>query len=251
MADLTEVDFWNRAWSGDIRLRLPSPWIVSTRDLQRLIARYVQAGQDVLEIGCAPGKILAWVAANFHAQVSGLDYSPRGFDQARRLFAALRIPADLRCEDLRQTTFPRERFDLVYSIGVIEHFDDPREVVRNHLSLVRPGGTALMTVPNYRGIYGTCQQYFDRELLLRHNLDIMTCEELARLAPEGEQLRVRTYRAGRITPWMLTPLKRWPAPIALGLSSVVNAIGLLQPIEIASLAPLLALEITRPPAPGR
>ncbi len=55
-----------------------------------------------------------------------------------------------------------------------------------------------MTVPNYRGIYGTCQRYFDPDILLRHNLDIMTCDALARLAPEEEQLIVRTYASGRL-----------------------------------------------------
>ena len=188
--------------------------------------------------------MLAWVAAALRGQVSGLDYSRRGLDQARRLFDALHLSADLRCEDLRQTTLPRASFDIVYSLGVIEHFEDPREIVSDHLSLLRPGGTALMTVPNYRGIYGTCQRYFDSELLGHHNLEIMTCEALARLAPETDALRVRTYTAGRLSPWLLTPQKRWPAPIALGLLSVANVIGLLQPVEIASVAPLLVLEIT-------
>ena len=119
----------------DIRLRCRRRLIVSTRDLQRLIARHVRPGQRVLEIGCAPGKMLAWVAAALRGQVSGLDYSRRGLDQALRLFDALHLSADLRCEDLRQTTLPRASFDIVYSLGVIEHFEDPREIVSDHLSL--------------------------------------------------------------------------------------------------------------------
>jgi len=189
--------------------------------------------------------MLSWVAAGLKARVSGVDYSPRGLAQARRLFRALHIPAELRCEDLRQTTFSPDSFDFVYSIGVIEHFSDPRDIVRSHLSLVRPGGTVLMTVPNYRGIYGLLQRYFDADSLLMHNLDIMSCEALARLAPEEGSAQVRTYPAGRMSPWMLSIGKRWPAPLARGLSYTLNAIALLQPVEIAAIAPMLALEITR------
>jgi len=244
--DLTAVDHWNEAWAHEIRLRLPSPWIIPTRDLQRLIAPLVQPGQPVLEIGCAPGKMLAWVAAALGARVSGLDYSPRGLGQARRLFDALQLNADFRCEDLRQTTFPAASFDFVYSIGVIEHFADPRGIVRDHLSLVRPGGTVLMTVPNYRGMYGYLQRYFDADSLLLHNLDIMSCDALAHLVPEDEPYRVRAYPAGRLSPWVLSTGKRWPGTIARSVSYAVNAIALLQPFEIAAIAPMLVLEVTRP-----
>ena len=245
MTDLTAVDHWNEAWAGEIRLRLPSRWIVPTGDLQRLLALHVQPGQRVLEIGCAPGKMLAWVAAALGACVSGLDYSPLGLTRARRLFNALQLRADFRCEDLRQTTFAAGSFDFVYSVGVIEHFADPRGIVRDHLSLVRPGGTVLMTVPNYRGVYGFLQRYFDADSLLLHNLDVMSCGALRRLVPQDGSYRVRAYPAGRLSPWVLSTEKRWPATIARSVSYAVNAIALLQPFEIAAIAPMLALEVTR------
>src|SRR5206468_2653441 len=131
--------------------------------LQTILRHHVRPGDRFLEIGCAPGKMLAWVAAVLKASVSGLDYSERGLATSRRLFKALNLAADFRCEDLRQTTFPSASFDVVVSFGVIEHFDDPREVVGKHLDLVKAGGTALMTVPDYRGIYGRLQRYFDAD----------------------------------------------------------------------------------------
>ena len=244
--DLTDAEYWDNAWSGNIRLRLPSPLVAAVGDLQRLLRSYVKPGDRVLEVGCAPGKILAWLAAALRANVSGLDFSARGLDQAARLFAALRLQGDLRREDLRATSFPRETFDLVYSLGVIEHFDDPRGIVRDHLSLVRPGGTALMTVPNYRGVYGTLKRYFDAESLLYHNLEIMTPQALAALAPVDERVRARAYAFGRLSPWVLTMTKRWPRRVALAVSYVVNAAALLQPVDIRVLCPVLVLEIVKP-----
>ena len=243
--ELTEVDQWDRVWAGELRLRLPSPLNISTRNLQRLLAKHVHPDDTFLEIGCAPGKILAWVAAALRANVSGLDYSERGLSTAKRLFAALNLNGHLRCESLADTTFPAGTFDVVYSGGVIEHFKDPREIVRAHVQLVKPGGLALMTVPNYRGIYGRLQRYFDADILALHNLEIMTCEALRSLAPADESAEVRTYPAGRLSPWVLTPAKRWPRPIALGLSYLFNAAALMQPFDVRSLCPMLVLEIRR------
>jgi 2-polyprenyl-3-methyl-5-hydroxy-6-metoxy-1,4-benzoquinol methylase len=243
--DLTSVDHWDSTWSEDVRLRLPSPWLIPTRNLQKLLQGRVQPGERLLEIGCAPGKILSWVAAELRAQVSGLDYSERGLATARRLFSALQLPADFRCEDLRRTTYPAASFDWVVSYGVIEHFDDPREVVRAHLDLVKEGGTALMTVPNYRGLYGTLQRYFDADNLQSHNLEIMSCEALATLVPADKALRVRTYAFGRFSPWQVSLAKRWPWPVARSVSYAANALALLQPFDMTALCPMLVLEVSR------
>ncbi|HYN08255.1 MAG TPA: methyltransferase domain-containing protein [Vicinamibacterales bacterium] len=245
MTDLTTVGHWDKTWAGDIRLRLPSPWVVSTRNLQRLLRRHVRPGDRFLEIGCAPGKLLAWVAADLRAEVAGLDVSERGLTTASRLFDALHLKADLRREDLRQTTFQDSAFDVVLSVGLIEHFSDPRDVVRKHLELARPGGTVLMTVPNYRGIYGRLKEHFEPESLLQHNLDIMTCEALVGLVDKNDASAVTAYHAGRLSPWQTSWKKRWPAPVATSVSLVANTVALLQPVDVAALCPMLVLEVRR------
>jgi 2-polyprenyl-3-methyl-5-hydroxy-6-metoxy-1,4-benzoquinol methylase len=39
------------------------------------------------------------------------------------------------------------QYDLVYSIGLIEHFPDKSDIVHAHVRLVRPGGLLLLYVP--------------------------------------------------------------------------------------------------------
>ncbi len=41
----------------------------------------------------------------------------------------------------------RETFDLVYSVGLIEHFPDKTDIVEAHVSLAKPGGLVLFHVP--------------------------------------------------------------------------------------------------------
>lgn len=248
--ELTEREHWDHAWEKAPRWRLPSGLFISTLNLQRLVRRYVTPGARYIELGCAPGKMLAWTASVLEADVSGLDYSQPGIDWSRELFARLGLRGDLRCEDVFKTTFPAASFDVVFSAGLIEHFDDPRPIVRAHVDLARPGGRVVITVPNYGGIYGRAQGWLDPENLALHNLQIMNLDALRRLAPDGMTASVRTYAAGRISPWLLSIARRFPRPIATGISLAVNTAALAQPFDVEALCPMLVLEIVRGGAPA-
>jgi 2-polyprenyl-3-methyl-5-hydroxy-6-metoxy-1,4-benzoquinol methylase len=242
--ELSTSGYWEGVWSGDVRLRLPSSYVVSTKNLQRLLRRYVRPRDRFLEIGCAPGKMLAWVASELGADVSGLDYSERGLATARVLFKALGLTGDLRCEDLQQTTFAEGSFDVVYSAGLIEHFGDPRAIVTEHLRLVRPGGTVVITVPNYGGVYGSLQGYFDAENLSIHNLAIMSGPALERLVTDSAA-EARAFPAGRLSPWLVSVGQRWPATLSTVVCHTLNGLALMQPFDIPALCPMLVLEIRK------
>jgi 2-polyprenyl-3-methyl-5-hydroxy-6-metoxy-1,4-benzoquinol methylase len=247
--ELTTRDHWDDAWDKPPRWRLPSKASVSTRNIQRIIARHVQPGMRYLELGCAPGKMLAWVASELEAEVAGLDYSERGIEWTRRLFETVGLRGDLRCESVWTSTFEPATFDVVFSAGLIEHFDDPRPIVNAHVALLKPGGRALITVPHYGGIYGRLQRWLDPQNLQVHNLAIMNTGALRELAPAEDTCDVRAYAAGRLSPWLLSISHRLPRPVALGVSHVVNGIGLIQPVDIPALCPMLVLEIVRSAPP--
>jgi len=190
----------------------------------------------VLEIGCAPAKQLAWVAKTLGAKVSGVDYSEPGIEFSRRLFESLGIDGDLRCEDIFSTTFSPGSFDFVYSVGVIEHFDDATWIVRQHVILLKPGSIALIIVPNYHDTYGKLQNY---------NLDIMTCRTLTQLIPTDLTREAMAFRAGRLDPWLINFHKKWPRLFAKVAFYFFNGIGVLQPVDISALCPWLVLKLIR------
>jgi 2-polyprenyl-3-methyl-5-hydroxy-6-metoxy-1,4-benzoquinol methylase len=243
--ELSTQRHWDEVWAGHAERRLPSRLLISTRDLQRLLRKHVRPGDRFLEVGCAPGKMLAWVSAVLGAEVSGLDYANPGLAATRDLFAALNLRADLRCEDLGRTTFMPGSFDVVFSAGVIEHFDDPQPIVLDHLRLLRPGGLLLVTIPDYSGLYGRLQAYFDAASLEIHNLRLMNPAALRGVVSPGECAAIRTYRFGRLSPWVLTPQVRWPGSIATVVSFGLNALALLQPFDFPPLCPMLVLEARR------
>jgi SAM-dependent methyltransferase len=178
--------------------------------------------------------------------VAGLDYSPSGLEASRQLFAALKLDADLRREDVFETSFAPGSFDLVYSLGVVEHFDDPRILIKRHVDLLAAGGAAVITVPDYRRLYGWIQTRFDPRNLNIHNLDIMTVEAMRSLAPAEPGLRVRSFRFGRLAPSFISWDARWPGPVAFLTRLILNAAGMLQPFDIGWLCPWLVLEMRKP-----
>lgn len=240
----TTIEHWDTAWAQRPRPRLPTGLEVGTKNTQEVLRRRIRPGMKVLEIGCAPGKVLSWVAKGLGADVSGVDYSPQGVDVTRWMLGEMGIDGDIRQEDVFETSFAPDSFDVVYSNGVIEHFEDPRELVAIHVRLLRPGGTAIILIPNYGGIYGRLQRHFDPENLAIHNLAIMSEEALRELAPRSGSDRVTVYRAGLPSPWIVSWQRRWGA-IGRLISWTLNAVPLMLPIRIPSLCPLLVLEVRR------
>jgi 2-polyprenyl-3-methyl-5-hydroxy-6-metoxy-1,4-benzoquinol methylase len=241
----TTIDHWNKVWTKQPRLRFPSSFNVATRNIKRLLRAYAKPGDRVLEIGCAPGKVLAWVAGVLNAEVTGIDYSKQGIEFSQILFQALKLRGDLRYENLFETTLAKGSFDLVYSLGVIEHFDDPRDIVERHVLLCRPGGHVIMAVPNYGCLYGSVQRWFDPENLKIHNLRIMQLSALRDLAPNNLVSHARAYATGCMSPWIINFHRRWPQQVSTAISFFLNGAGLVQPFRVQRLCPMLVLELIR------
>ncbi len=142
-----------------------------------LLVQFVRPGNRFLEIGSAPGFALK-CAATLGAVASGLDYSATGVHETLALFIRVELEADTRCKYIFATTFADGPFDVVHSAGVSKHFDGSGEIVDLHRRLLRPGGVALITIPNLSGISGRISKWTDPNNLAIHSTNIMSLEAL-------------------------------------------------------------------------
>lgn len=106
--------------------------------------------KTLLEVGFGPGEFMATILQVCPAwQAVGVDISPACVDYADRLLRrrGVRERTDLRLGDLRQLPFADASFDVVIANEVVEHLPDPGAGVRELTRLLRPEGTAIITLP--------------------------------------------------------------------------------------------------------
>lgn len=175
--ELTEIKFWEDHWAN---CRLPSQvnWDFSfDRCLGLAIKQNLpDIKGDVFEVGCAPGKWLAFMAREFGLKPSGIEYSSAGMKATLDNFQILGlVPGSIFTGDFLQMK-PEKQFDAVMSFGFIEHFSDADQVVDLHLQWLKPGGVLILGVPNFCGIYSPIQRVLDKDILDKHNLKIMNLD---------------------------------------------------------------------------
>lgn len=95
-------------------------------------------------------RILAW-ASRQGACAYGVDISPPTLKLAHAAFdpapgARQRLRAAV--GDVRDLPFRDASFDAIYSMGTIEHFDETEHAVEEMARVLKPGGRAIIGVPN-------------------------------------------------------------------------------------------------------
>lgn len=179
--------YWTEFWRGrglplPIRVDGHGPRAWFYREFHHLWEGHLPPAGDtpvrLLEIGCAQSRWLPYFARSWGYTVAGLDYSALGCLQSRTFLAREGIDGeifhqDLFCPEPEQLA----SFDLVFSNGVVEHFDDTRAVLRQMAAYLRPGGLMITIVPNLAGWLGGLQKLISPEVMAIHRP--LTREELA------------------------------------------------------------------------
>ncbi len=175
---LTEPAYWDRTWqSVDVPKlvdlsdrRLGNHGNIAFHDFfSAVLGAENLRGGNLIEIGCAQSKWLPYFDKVHGFAVTGLDYSEIGCDRSRAILQQARSSGDIVLADM--FTPPddlRSRFDVVLSMGLVEHFADTTAAVRACAALAKPGGIVITTVPNMCGIVGLGQRWLDRGVYEKH-----------------------------------------------------------------------------------
>lgn len=173
--------------SGDVDLNCPSEmdcywanrgWdnlVIYPRMWDRVI-QSVPRESRVLDLGCGVGKLLYRLKVQRGCQVKGIDHSP----VAARIGGEHGI--DIEVADIRALSHLGECWDIILATEVLEHLDDPGNLVRTARTYMNPGGTCFFSVP---------YQCLDSDTEPRHKR-IYTPEELGLMLREYFE-RVTVY----------------------------------------------------------
>jgi glycosyltransferase involved in cell wall biosynthesis/ubiquinone/menaquinone biosynthesis C-methylase UbiE len=116
-----------------------APWMPETMEFDR------HGGKELLEIGGGMGTDLAQFAAH-GARVTDVDLSSGHLKLAKENFAARGLQGRFILQDAESLVFEDNRFDVVYSNGVLPHTPNTRQVVREIFRVLKPGGRVIVMV---------------------------------------------------------------------------------------------------------
>ncbi|HEY0074119.1 MAG TPA: class I SAM-dependent methyltransferase [Abditibacteriaceae bacterium] len=170
--DKAGVAFWDKRWENQ---PIPQPVNPHKRHLgnqvyrefhryfAQLFKKKETRGQKLLEIGCGRSRWLPYFALQFGFDVAGIDYSTVGCESAQAILEKAGVKGRIAQanffdppEDMLQT------YDVVVSLGVVEHFTDTADCLQNFSRFLKPGGLMITLIPNMAGWVGEIQKRLDR-----------------------------------------------------------------------------------------
>jgi SAM-dependent methyltransferase len=141
---MTQPDIYllGRGKSEELRLKRQIADLAPLSDAQ-LVEVGIKAGERVIDLGCGPGGVLHLLGKRVgpSGYVLGLDRSSHFVELARHFAADLGLTqVEVREGDAYDTGLPRASFDGAHMRLVLVNVPKPEWIVREMVSLVRPGG---------------------------------------------------------------------------------------------------------------
>lgn len=152
-ADYDEL--WSDAWP---LLQTIGPF---TRSRYRLIERelkpFLHSGTSVLDVGCGNGTLPHRLSMKHSgARLAGIEPSSEAIARAAPAIQGFIRNGDI---DAELPRFHDDPVDLLVSSEVIEHLADPAHALRMMMPALRPGGTAVFTVPARKHLWSSQDEF--------------------------------------------------------------------------------------------
>lgn len=160
--------YWDRFWRRRRPTGLARRASYFHRRLVAWLASYATPGTVVLEAGCG-GSVWLPALALRGAICWGVDYSRVGLALLEQTLEHQHVTATLIAGNvLDPEALPAGRFDVIYSVGLVEHFAPPDDMLLSFRRLLVPGGVLITLVPNFTSVWGRLQCWVDRPVYDTH-----------------------------------------------------------------------------------
>jgi 2-polyprenyl-3-methyl-5-hydroxy-6-metoxy-1,4-benzoquinol methylase len=135
-------------------------WFWHEHRFRTVAALLPQPCHRILDLGCGPGTFLGNLGSAFRYGL-GIDLATTQIEYAQRTYS--RPNLEFRAADVRDFV-GGEPFDAVVSIEVIEHLPpaETQPFLRTLHYLLKPGGTVILTTPNYRSLWPMIERLVSR-----------------------------------------------------------------------------------------
>jgi 2-polyprenyl-3-methyl-5-hydroxy-6-metoxy-1,4-benzoquinol methylase len=151
-----------------------------TEEIKEVLKEGNWKDKTVIDVGCGTG-LFAYAVAKKGAKVIGLDYTPEAIEVAKTKWQHPNL--EYKVGDANSL---KGKYDVIVSIGTLEHMDDPFTVLKIFKRHLKKGGKLVITCPNWvnpRGyVLQTLLHLFDAPITLAdlHYLTPLEFEDWAK-----------------------------------------------------------------------
>ncbi|WDF55107.1 class I SAM-dependent methyltransferase [Mucilaginibacter sp. KACC 22063] len=200
--ELTDRNFWANYWESKEGLAFK----VSAHYTFHKLLKEILGNKEIktaIELGGFPGYYAIFLKKYF-----GLDTSLFDFYIHPSTLKQVLAANDLQEKDIEViegdlfSYSPKNLYDLVLSCGLIEHFNDTKDIIARHAAFLKPGGTLFITLPNFTGVNGWLQRKYDPENYSKHNIDSMNPQLLADYCKALGLKNVKSGYYGKFSIWL-------------------------------------------------
>ncbi|KKH95133.1 hypothetical protein EO95_00780 [Methanosarcina sp. 1.H.T.1A.1] len=185
--ELTEKEYWVKFWDSVIVPNKVDLTFSNDANIVTILNKFLVADNTkrAFEVGCAPGKWLIYLSENYNYSVDGCEYIEAASKKTMENLKICGVDGfNIYTGDFLKMDFDT-KYDVVISLGFIEHFEDTDSVCKKHADLLKEGGLLIIGVPKLTGLNYYIAKQVDKsvndKLTPNHNLGIMNLVYFERL----------------------------------------------------------------------
>lgn len=108
--------------------------------------------KKILEIGAGSGCDILCLS-KMGARGYALDFSSESIKTIQYWSKKTDTAIHIKQADILHLPYTKPQFDMVYSVGLMEHFEDPIPLLKQQVSIIKKGGFLLVDVPQKYSLY--------------------------------------------------------------------------------------------------
>jgi len=189
--------YWKEYWTNF------KPFRIDRVLFNDILEKFPYGARDFIEIGGFPGIYSIYLKKNKNYNVTLLDYY---ID--RNILNQMEVINDLPKNTVKiiEADFLEymidKRYDLVMSCGFVEHFNNLASILEKHICLLKNDGLLFVAIPNFLGINGWAQKFFDKKNYQAHNTKAMNLKYFKKILTDSKLENIKISYYGKPCVWL-------------------------------------------------
>ena len=175
-------------------------------------------GKKLLDVGCGTGRYFQYFKRRGAKELVGVDVGERLLEIMKKVNPFVKTVL----ASAENLPFPGEYFDVVISLGLVEHFRNPEPVLHEFTRVLKVGGILITETPNKLNLIFTIYKISNRKKLVWEHW--WGPRDLIREIQKIPDLKFERFTSSIIFPWYSSTLVANRISHSLGFHKFVSEV---------------------------